>query len=133
MGFPCEVCGKNFRGRRDHSEHMRVHTGRKAVCPICGEGFSNEANLVRHERDVDCSVRPAEQRASYWRGRYEAKNRAYNNLAKELAKTKEQLAVVSGNSWAAGFKTASDQNAFAKGYSLFAVHAADAENRSCRT
>lgn len=114
MVFPCEVCGKGFRGRRDHSEHMRVHTGRKAVCPICGEKFSNEANLDRHKREVNCGARPAEQSASYWRGRYEAKNREYNKLAKELAITKERIAVMSGNSWAAGFKTAGDVNALQK-------------------
>ncbi|OXA47342.1 Zinc finger protein 91 [Folsomia candida] len=48
--FPCTLCGKEFKIRKDLETHISMHTTEKAyVCSTCGRSFSHANSLKRHE------------------------------------------------------------------------------------
>ncbi|CAL8346867.1 unnamed protein product [Merluccius merluccius] len=50
-GYPCAVCGKNFKRRKILRRHERFHTGEKPyACTRCPKSFALRKSLRRHER-----------------------------------------------------------------------------------
>ena len=51
--FPCEICGKTFKGK--HKErHMKTHlnTEKKFKCSECGVVFTKELERIKHKHEV---------------------------------------------------------------------------------
>jgi uncharacterized Zn-finger protein len=49
--FPCDICRKAFKLKKDLIIHTRFHTGEKPYeCEICKKAFSNSSNLTEHKR-----------------------------------------------------------------------------------
>ncbi|OXA47395.1 hypothetical protein Fcan01_18015 [Folsomia candida] len=48
--FPCILCGKEFRTRRDLESHISTHTTEKAyTCSTCGRSFAQQTGMKVHE------------------------------------------------------------------------------------
>ena len=46
--FPCDICGKIYQSFNGRYKHMKIHTGHKVVCMICGCGFNFSTELKNH-------------------------------------------------------------------------------------
>ena len=45
----CQYCGKTFKVTRDHTNHIRTHTGEKPfACPHCPHRSARSDNLKMH-------------------------------------------------------------------------------------
>lgn len=48
--FPCTLCGKEFKAKKDLGRHIGKHTKEKShVCGTCGRGFREMSDLRGHE------------------------------------------------------------------------------------
>ena len=47
-GFLCHYCSKFTNHKNDMRKHIRTHTGKKLLCPICGRRFSQNDALNLH-------------------------------------------------------------------------------------
>ena len=46
--FTCEVCGKVYQSFNGHYKHMKIHSGNKVVCMVCGHRFNFATELKNH-------------------------------------------------------------------------------------
>ena len=46
--FICDQCGKNFTKNECLKDHLRVHTGAKHACEVCGLLYASKGNLNVH-------------------------------------------------------------------------------------
>lgn len=52
MSFRCVQCGRPFNTPQALQEHSRIHSGQRVRCDLCGNTYSNLANLTRHQSSV---------------------------------------------------------------------------------
>lgn len=50
MGYICDDCGTSFTQKRELSNHLLVHAGRRLSCLQCSNTFEHIKNLERHVR-----------------------------------------------------------------------------------
>ena len=49
--FPCDICGKAFKHKRNLNNHTRIHNGEKPyACETCEKTFTHSSSLADHER-----------------------------------------------------------------------------------
>ena len=49
--FPCSICGKNLRQKKDLVDHLRAHSGEKPfACPYCPYRASSTSLLYHHKK-----------------------------------------------------------------------------------
>ena len=46
--FTCDVCGKVYQSFNGRYKHMKVYSGNKVVCMVCGHGFNFATELKNH-------------------------------------------------------------------------------------
>ena len=46
--FTCDICGKVYQSFNGRYKHMKVHSGNKVVCIVCGRGFNFTTELKNH-------------------------------------------------------------------------------------
>jgi len=66
MTVVCGICGREFDDERalDAHEHDAVAGDDALACPVCGQSFAREEDVVRHTSDEHVAVdMPDEERA----------------------------------------------------------------------
>jgi len=54
----CTVCGKVCNGRKNHSDHMRIHTrSYDFSCDVCDRKYRTEGEMLRHKKCSHLDVR----------------------------------------------------------------------------
>ncbi|XP_062302988.1 zinc finger protein 835-like [Osmerus eperlanus] len=49
-GFACTRCERVFPSARERDAHRQMHRVHKLPCPVCGEAFTSQAKLIKHQQ-----------------------------------------------------------------------------------
>ncbi|XP_019898107.2 zinc finger protein 135-like isoform X2 [Esox lucius] len=49
-GFACTQCQRVFASAKERAAHRQMHRVPKLTCPVCGETFTSQAKLIKHQQ-----------------------------------------------------------------------------------